>query len=79
MYANPFRFYTIFYSRRPIPLVKPAKTGHDAVANTPARGLVVCEKQGAAVNLFIWLPLGFVLGLSSLALCFAFIEACDRI
>jgi hypothetical protein len=31
------------------------------------------------MNLFIWLPLGFVLGLASLALCLAFVDACDRI
>ena len=27
----------------------------------------------------IWLPVMFVLGLGSLALCFAFVDACDRI
>src|SRR5882762_9899984 len=43
------------------------------------RGLVVCKKQGAVMNLFIWLPLGFVLGPASLALCLAFVDACDRI
>jgi hypothetical protein len=31
------------------------------------------------MNLFIWLPLAFAVGLGSLALCFAFIDACDRI
>jgi hypothetical protein len=31
------------------------------------------------MNLVIWLPVMFVLGLGSLALCFAFVDACDRI
>lgn len=31
------------------------------------------------MNLAIWLPGFFVLGLVSLGLCFLFFEACDRI
>ncbi len=31
------------------------------------------------MNLLVWLPLMFVLGLFSLALCLAFVDACDRI
>jgi hypothetical protein len=31
------------------------------------------------MNLFIWLPLVFALGLGGLALCLAFVDACDKI
>jgi hypothetical protein len=31
------------------------------------------------MNLLIWLPAMFVLGLGSLALCLAFVHACDKI
>jgi hypothetical protein len=59
--------------------MRPAKTGHNAVADTPVRGVGVCRKQGDIMNLLIWLPLAFVLGLGSLALCLVFVDACDRI
>jgi hypothetical protein len=31
------------------------------------------------MNLMIWLPAAFVLGLGCMALCVAFIDACDKI
>jgi hypothetical protein len=31
------------------------------------------------MNLAIWLPFTFALGLSGLALCFAFLVACEKI
>ena len=31
------------------------------------------------MNLFVWLPAMFLLGLISMALCLAFVEACEKI
>ena len=31
------------------------------------------------MNLFIWLPAMFLLGLASMGLCYAFIGACEKI
>ena len=31
------------------------------------------------MNLFIWLPAMFVLGLVAMGLCYAFIDACEQI
>lgn len=31
------------------------------------------------MNLWIWLPAAFLLGLASMGLCYAFIDVCDRI
>jgi hypothetical protein len=31
------------------------------------------------MNLIIWLPATFLLGLAGLGLCFAFLRACERI
>ena len=31
------------------------------------------------MNLFVWLPAMFGLGLLGMVLCYAFIEACDKI
>jgi hypothetical protein len=31
------------------------------------------------MNLVVWLPAMFFLGLASLALCYAFIDACEQI
>jgi hypothetical protein len=38
------------------------------------------RKNGVGpVNLIVWLPAMFVLGLASLGVCLAFVSACDRI
>jgi hypothetical protein len=34
---------------------------------------------GVAMNLVVWLPAMFVLGIASMALCLAFVSACERI
>lgn len=31
------------------------------------------------MNLYVWLPAMFVLGLASLGICLAFVTACERI
>ena len=31
------------------------------------------------MNLWIWLPAMFLLGLAGMGLCYAFIDACDKI
>ena len=31
------------------------------------------------MNLFIWLPAMFLLGLASMGLCFLFLEGCEKI
>jgi len=31
------------------------------------------------MNLFIWLPAMFVLGLGTMGLCIAFIDACEKV
>ena len=31
------------------------------------------------MNLFVWLPAMFLLGLLSMGLCYAFIDACEKV
>jgi hypothetical protein len=37
------------------------------------------ENGVGPMNLIVWLPAMFVLGLASLGVCLAFVSACDRI
>ena len=71
--------FTAFLFPAPYTFSKPDKTGLGTAAIAPARHGVVHENQGIVMNLLIWLPLMFVLGLGSLALCLAFVDACERI
>ena len=71
--------FTTFLFAASYTFSKPDKTGWGTAATASARPGVVHENQGIVMNLSIWLPLLFVLGLGSLALCLAFVDACDRI
>ena len=43
-------------------------------------GSCVCARQeDASMNLVVWLPAMFLLGLVSMTLFYAFIDACDKI
>ena len=37
------------------------------------------EKEGLAMDLTVWIPVLFLLGLVTMALLFAFVVACDRV
>jgi hypothetical protein len=37
------------------------------------------ENGEGSMNLFVWLPAMFVLGLASLGICLAFVSACELI
>ncbi|MGA9913846.1 MAG: hypothetical protein WBR17_15090 [Paraburkholderia sp.] len=71
--------FTAFLFPTPYTFSKPDKTGLGTAAITAAWHGVAHENQGIVMNLLIWLPLLFVLGLGSLALCLAFVDACERI
>jgi hypothetical protein len=71
--------FTTFLFGEPYTFSKPDKPGSGTAAIASAGLGVVYTNQGIVMNLLIWLPLTFVLGLGSLALCLAFIDACDRI
>ncbi|MGF7137465.1 hypothetical protein P3T40_008978 [Paraburkholderia sp. EB58] len=70
--------FTTFLFGSPYTFRKPDKTGCDTVADAPVRRLSSL-KMRFVMNLMIWLPGLFVLGLGCMALCVAFIDACDKI
>ncbi len=61
---------------------EPAGTGRHTVRGTV--GMCTAMKtltltRSLAMNLLVWLPLMFGLGLVGLVLCLLFVDACDRI
>ena len=45
----------------------------------PAPGARQSGKQEAVMNLFVWLPAMFALGIAGMGVCYAFIFACEDI
>lgn len=79
-YANPRSGFTKFLSPLAYTLFTPLN-GRSFCAAT-RRGIAahfVFSTESHEMNLLIWLPLLFALGLGSLVLCLLFADACERI
>ncbi len=55
---------------------RPLEIAWHAGGTVPAFGGV---KEATVMNLVVWLPAMFLLGLVTMALCYAFIGACEKI
>jgi hypothetical protein len=69
--------------RKPPHRIRETRTNtHESRTNTkPRSGLDAANtpRRNHSMNLAIWLPAMFVLGIAMMGLCLLFLEACDKI